>query len=122
MSAFRILRGLAFAAMLTAAATAQAAPAMGADNINGVVKDASGATVGAVKIVLRDLATGANRFSQGDYAVRIKSDGAPEVRQAADAFNNMATNTIQLCWEGINCLATRKRKPMEKIPMGKRLW
>ena len=71
---------------------------------------------------LRDLATGANRFSQGDYAVRIKSDGAPEVRQAADAFNNMATNTIQLCWEGINCLATRKRKPMEKIPMGKRLW
>ncbi len=45
---------------------------------------------------LRDLTTGANRFSQGDYAVRIKSDGAPEVRQAADAFNNMATNTETL--------------------------
>lgn len=42
---------------------------------------------------LRDLASGANRFSQGDHAVRIASEGAPEVRLAADAFNNMATNT-----------------------------
>ena len=45
---------------------------------------------------LRDLATGANRFSQGDHAVRIDSSGAPEVRLAADAFNNMATNTETL--------------------------
>jgi two-component system, sensor histidine kinase and response regulator len=45
---------------------------------------------------LRELATGANRFSQGDHAVRIASAGAPEVRLAADAFNNMATNTETL--------------------------
>ena len=45
---------------------------------------------------LRDLAGGADRFSQGDYAVRIKPEGAPEVRLAADAFNNMATNTESL--------------------------
>ena len=45
---------------------------------------------------LRNLATGANRFSQGDHAVRIVSEGAPEVRLAADAFNNMATNTENL--------------------------
>ena len=42
---------------------------------------------------LRELASGANRFSSGDYAVRIKPEGAPEVRLAAAAFNNMATNT-----------------------------
>ncbi len=45
---------------------------------------------------LRNLAAGANRFSQGDHAVRIPSEGAPEVRLAADAFNNMATNTENL--------------------------
>lgn len=45
---------------------------------------------------LRNLANGANRFSQGDHAVRIVSEGAPEVRLAADAFNNMATNTENL--------------------------
>ena len=45
---------------------------------------------------LRELAAGANRFSQGDHAVRIASEGAPEVRLAADAFNNMATNTETL--------------------------
>ena len=45
---------------------------------------------------LRNLATGANRFSQGDHAVRIVAEGAPEVRLAADAFNNMATNTETL--------------------------
>jgi PAS domain S-box-containing protein len=45
---------------------------------------------------LRNLANGANRFSQGDHAVRIPSEGAPEVRLAADAFNNMATNTETL--------------------------
>ena len=45
---------------------------------------------------LRDLATGANRFSQGDHAVRIEAAGAPEVRLAADAFNNMAINTATL--------------------------
>jgi PAS domain S-box-containing protein len=41
---------------------------------------------------LRMLAEGANRFSQGDYAVRIQPEGAPEVALAADAFNNMANN------------------------------
>jgi PAS domain S-box-containing protein len=45
---------------------------------------------------LRDLAAGANRFSQGDHKVRISAEGAPEVRLAADAFNNMATNTENL--------------------------
>jgi two-component system, sensor histidine kinase and response regulator len=45
---------------------------------------------------LRELAAGANRFSQGDYAVRIAAEGAPEVRLAADAFNNMANNTETL--------------------------
>ena len=42
---------------------------------------------------LRMLAEGANRFSQGDHSVRIQPDGAPEVRQAAEAFNNMANST-----------------------------
>jgi PAS domain S-box-containing protein len=41
---------------------------------------------------LRMLALSANRFSSGEHAVRVKSDGAPEVRTAADAFNNMADN------------------------------
>jgi diguanylate cyclase (GGDEF)-like protein/PAS domain S-box-containing protein len=36
------------------------------------------------------LAQGADRFSRGDYAVRIPASGAPEVRAAAHAFNNMA--------------------------------
>ncbi len=45
---------------------------------------------------LRMLAEGANRFSQGDYAVRIKSEGAPEVGLAAEAFNNMANNIESL--------------------------
>ncbi len=45
---------------------------------------------------LRGLAEGANRFSQGDHAVRIAAEGAPEVRIAAEAFNNMATNTENL--------------------------
>ena len=41
---------------------------------------------------LRMLAEGANRFSQGDHAVRIEPEGAPEVGPAAEAFNNMANN------------------------------
>ena len=45
---------------------------------------------------LRMLATSANRFSQGDRAVRIVPQGAPEVRLAAEAFNNMANNTESL--------------------------
>ncbi len=45
---------------------------------------------------LRSLASGANRFSQGDHAVRIVAEGAPEVRKAAEAFNDMATNTETL--------------------------
>src|SRR5258705_6113324 len=43
---------------------------------------------------LRMLAEGANRFSQGDHAVRIDPEGAPEVGLAAEAFNNMA-NSIE---------------------------
>ncbi|MBM3344876.1 MAG: HAMP domain-containing protein [Betaproteobacteria bacterium] len=35
---------------------------------------------------LRNLTQGANRFSQGDRSVRIESAGAPEVKQAAEAF------------------------------------
>ena len=45
---------------------------------------------------LRMLAMSANRFSLGEHAVRVKSDGAPEVRAAADAFNNMANNIESL--------------------------
>ena len=45
---------------------------------------------------LRMLAEGANRFSQGDHAVRIKPEGAPEVGLAAEAFNNMANNIESL--------------------------
>src|SRR5882672_1722552 len=45
---------------------------------------------------LRMLAEGANRFSQGDYAVRIESEGSPEVSSAAEAFNNMANNIESL--------------------------
>lgn len=36
------------------------------------------------------LAAGADEFSRGDHAVRIPVSGAPEVRAAAYAFNNMA--------------------------------
>src|SRR5437899_5249934 len=42
------------------------------------------------------LAEGANRFSQGDHAVRIDPEGAPEVGLAAEAFNNMANNIESL--------------------------
>jgi len=45
---------------------------------------------------LRMLAEGANRFSQGDHAVRIDPQGAAEVALAAEAFNNMANNTETL--------------------------
>ena len=45
---------------------------------------------------LRMLAEGANRFSQGDHAVRIEAEGAPEVGLAAEAFNNMANNIESL--------------------------
>src|SRR5436189_5262201 len=45
---------------------------------------------------LRMLAEGANRFSQGDHAVRIEAQGAPEVSLAAEAFNNMANNIESL--------------------------
>src|ERR1700741_3049987 len=45
---------------------------------------------------LRMLAEGANRFSQGDYAVRIEPEGSPEVSSAAEAFNNMANNIESL--------------------------
>ncbi|HET7672396.1 MAG TPA: PAS domain S-box protein, partial [Burkholderiales bacterium] len=45
---------------------------------------------------LRMLAEGANRFSQGDHAVRIEVQGAPEVGLAAEAFNNMANNIESL--------------------------
>ena len=45
---------------------------------------------------LRMLAEGANRFSQGEHAVRIAPEGAPEVVLAADAFNNMANNIESL--------------------------
>ena len=55
---------------------------------------------------LRMLAEGANRFSQGDHAVRIDPAGAPEVGLAAEAFNNMANNIESL-------LASNKRNEEE---------
>ncbi|HYL25794.1 MAG TPA: response regulator [Burkholderiales bacterium] len=45
---------------------------------------------------LRMLADGADRFSQGEHAVRIEPEGAPEVVLAAEAFNNMANNIESL--------------------------
>jgi PAS domain S-box-containing protein len=45
---------------------------------------------------LRMLAQCANRFSQGDHTVRVESSGAPDVRAAADAFNDMANNIESL--------------------------
>ena len=45
---------------------------------------------------LRMLAEGANRFSQGEHAVRIDPAGSPEVGLAAEAFNNMANNIENL--------------------------
>ncbi|HXI35368.1 MAG TPA: response regulator [Burkholderiales bacterium] len=45
---------------------------------------------------LRMLAEGANRFSQGDHAVRIRPEGAVEVAVAAEEFNNMANNIESL--------------------------
>ncbi len=38
--------------------------------------------------VMRQLADAADRFRQGDHAVRVRPDGAREVRSAALAFNN----------------------------------
>ena len=45
---------------------------------------------------LRMLAVSADRFSQGDHAVRVDATGAPEVRSAAEAFNNMADSIENL--------------------------
>jgi PAS domain S-box-containing protein len=55
---------------------------------------------------LRSLAEGANRFSQGDHSVRIEPQGAPEVCEAAEAFNNMATSTENV----LNSLRTSEAK------------
>jgi PAS domain S-box-containing protein len=45
---------------------------------------------------LRELALAANRFSLGEHAVRVESAGAPEIRTAGDAFNDMANNIESL--------------------------
>ena len=45
---------------------------------------------------LRTLADSTTRFSQGDHSVRIESGGAPEVRLATEAFNDMADNIEKL--------------------------
>jgi PAS domain S-box-containing protein len=45
---------------------------------------------------LRMLASSANRFSLGEHDVRVESGGAPEVRAAAEAFNDMANNIESL--------------------------
>lgn len=41
--------------------------------------------------VVRSLAASAQRFSRGDHSVRIPERGSPELRAAAYAFNDMAT-------------------------------
>jgi diguanylate cyclase (GGDEF)-like protein/PAS domain S-box-containing protein len=41
--------------------------------------------------VVRSLAASAQRFSRGDHSVRIPERGSPELRSAAYAFNDMAT-------------------------------
>jgi PAS domain S-box-containing protein len=45
---------------------------------------------------LRNLADSTTRFSRGDHSVRIESGGAPEVRLATEAFNDMADNIEKL--------------------------
>jgi PAS domain S-box-containing protein len=45
---------------------------------------------------LRMLAIAAHRFSRGDHATRIRPAGAPEVRAAAEAFNEMAASIERL--------------------------
>jgi PAS domain S-box-containing protein len=47
-------------------------------------------------LVLRNLASAADKFSQGEYEVRINTEGAREVHDAAAAFNNMADRIQQL--------------------------
>ena len=42
------------------------------------------------------LATGARKFGQGDYSVRIPPEGAPEMLDSIKAFNNMADSIEQL--------------------------
>lgn len=53
-------------------------------------------SLGAIIIILRNnlvtvahLTRGADQFSRGDHSVRIPERGAPEVRSAARAFNNL---------------------------------
>src|SRR5712691_9346518 len=70
---------------------------------------------------LRMLAEGANRFSQGDHAVRIDPEGAPEVGLAAEAFNNMANNienliaSLKRSEEALRLLATIVEQSSEAI-------
>ena len=42
------------------------------------------------------LATGARKFGQGDYSVRIPPEGAPEMLDSIKAFNNMADSIEKL--------------------------
>jgi len=42
------------------------------------------------------LATGAQKFGQGDYSVRLPAQGAPEMLESIKAFNSMADNIEQL--------------------------
>lgn len=42
------------------------------------------------------LATGARKFGQGDYSVRIPPEGAPEMLESIKAFNSMADSIEQL--------------------------
>ncbi|MFN7086365.1 MAG: ATP-binding protein [Burkholderiales bacterium] len=42
------------------------------------------------------LATGARKFGQGDYSVRIPAEGAPEMQESIRAFNNMADSIERL--------------------------
>src|SRR5258705_5790241 len=45
---------------------------------------------------LRTLAASARRFGQGDYAIRILTEGPPETAQCIQAFNSMAENIESL--------------------------
>jgi len=45
---------------------------------------------------LYQLATGARKFGQGDYSVRLPAQGAPEMLESIKAFNSMADNIEQL--------------------------
>lgn len=51
----------------------------------------AGGSLRRMSIPLGDLVAAADRIAQGDYAVRVKEQGPPEVRSLGGVFNSMAS-------------------------------